>query len=354
MTPFPLRRSTPARWWWAVVFPLLLFPVVMLVVGSMLDFSGGGASVPPLRMAIFSEDPAPHLFDFMNQQTNLELRTDLLPERFKTLVRDDSVDAALIVPAGYTANLRRQLPVELRLYQRDDDRRTDRVMDRLMEDFERHLVRQRLDSLGAPAGLLDPLQLDQTSVADPNGGIAGTVGTIGGLLFLLVLLGAILLPRPAAPFGRWWLAGIASVMVLTGILLGYFVLPTSELVRTSVAPLMEPAAWFGMLGALLVTGILIALIADIHARLGAWGRFLLNFVLWGAVLVALALFIGGTPSEGVPILGLLNAARKILSEQPVAWFDVIGRPLVLIGVGYWVFQKMRTPSAPANQELTSS
>lgn len=311
----------------------------MFTVGSFLDFSGETGSGRDPRIAVFAETASPRLLPFLENANGIELRTDLPPENFKALVRDDSLDAALIVPGEFAENLNATTPAELRLYQRTDDRRTERKLKQLLEDFEAQIIAARLDSLGASANLVEPLRVNSTKVADPRGGIGGLTGTVTGLLLLIALLCATLIPRPPG-LARCWTALIGSVAVLAGLLIGYHLLPVSELVRTSLAPLVEPLPLLGILGALVATGGVIALIAGGLDRLNNWGRFLLNLLSWTGLIVLVALFVGGNTSEGIPVLGLLNATRNVLLERAVDWIDVLVRPVALIGVIFFVRRQL--------------
>ena len=307
--------------------------------GKSLDFSGGGTRAAT-RVAVFTESEAPRLLDFLAARPDVDLRTNLAPENFKTLIRDDSLDFALIVGEGFQTKLDERTAGDIQIYLPADKERTDKRMESILEAFEKQVVRARLDSLAMDSELLRVVETKKTAVATDRGGISRLTGTIIALLLLLVVLLAALVPKPGIS-ERMILVVVASLSALIGLLLSYHFFAGSELVRTSVAPLLKGLLLLFTFLGMLSVGFLFAALARFLEACNPWLRFFLNLIFWLSFVAILAWFVFGNGNDGVVLLGFLNAVRSIFTTAEPNWLLAISLPILAGGLlgGKYLFQK---------------
>ena len=331
LKPFSHFR-TPRRVFWHLVLPLLLFPVILFTVNR--SFGGpAGNSTKPFRLAVFAEEEAPRLLDFLQQQGKLTVRTDLPPEQFQSLVRDDSIDAGLIVPAGYAEGVRNQEATTLRLIYNTS---RDTPLDDLFEKRREQIVRERLDSLGAGNRILEVFEVKRTNVSVGAAWLPKTVGTVVAvLLVLMTLLGTLL---PLAPWRTQLFLGIStSLFTLLGLMLGYWLVPNlSGLITNELASFVAPLPLLLTLIGMGSFAWLLARICGFRGRILPILQFVVSFIFWIAFILLLVAFVlnptGTGLLTGFPGVSLLNGIRDFFYGE-ISWLNwglwIVLLPIVL-------------------------
>lgn len=312
---------TPRRVFWHLVFPLLLFPIILFAVNR--SFGGPSGSTPgkKFRLAVFTETEAPRLLSYLQEQPRLLVRTDLAPEDFQELVRLDSIDAGLIVPEGYAEAVKDESETTLRLLY---DTSRDTPLDDLFEERRKQIVRERLDSLGGGARVLEVFEVKRTNVAEGNGWLPKTVGTIvAALLVLMTLLGTLL---PLAPWRTQFLLGVTTAgCTLFGLLLGYWLIPgLSGLITNELDAFLSPVPLLLTLAGLSALAWLLARICGFRGRILPILQFVVSFIFWIAFLLVLVAFVLSSTGEGLldalPASSILHGIRDFFYGE-ISWLN---------------------------------
>jgi sodium transport system permease protein len=154
-----LRETLRDRRSMVIMFgiPLLLYPLLMLGTAGL-----GASKVQRMtqqigRVAVINPAAAPHLIQRLQaRDSGLQIIPDADP---RAALAADRIDAILIVPASGEQNALAARPVEIRV-QLDRSRTaasfTERKIDRLLDDYKRWVIDQRLRARGVPVDLAEP------------------------------------------------------------------------------------------------------------------------------------------------------------------------------------------------------
>ena len=187
-----LSRTLRDPWLWlrALGWPLLVTGLLVWGTASAIDAElRGGFAAEPLRLAVFTEAPAPGLLDWLAARPGVALRTDVEPMRFRELVRTDSLDAAWIVAADFAEAVAAGGTGEIRQFSDPQALRTAARLDRLLDAYRTRLLETRLRAAGLPAAQARPLALRQT---DAGGGLLALTDTLVATVLLLAAFFALL------------------------------------------------------------------------------------------------------------------------------------------------------------------
>ena len=300
-------------WWRAVGWPLV--GMVLLVWGTVAVLNqqlATGFASAPLRLAVFSEAPAPALFDWLRSRPEVDLRTDVEPMRFRQLVAADSLDAAWIVEEGFAQALTDGQTGSLQQYSDPQRARTEARLDRLLTKYRNYLLEVRMQQTGLDKNLIYPLEVRPVSAGGGLTAVAGGVRRSARWLSLLFGLAVsfyvyLYLDRTQPLRSRALAAsawGVLAVLcTFLGLLLGTTLTGVGALVFENVlAPLWQPghlSLWLLLAAVVLLvaTGLLGFLVRRVpdyrHAR--GWARVLLVLLLalagWGLALAPGALLL---------------------------------------------------------------
>lgn len=187
-----LRETLRDRRSLAVMFgiPLLVYPLLMLAVAGLGVSTQRRLSRQVARVALVNPDAAPHLVALMEHpRSGVELvpsgdpRGDLLRGKLSAILR---------VPPGFEPGAVERREGEIRVQvdrSHSDATFTEDKVDRLLRDYERWIVEQRLRRRGMPASLVAPLRRATEDLAPADRRLGSLLSL---LLPMMLLIGGVL------------------------------------------------------------------------------------------------------------------------------------------------------------------
>ena len=340
-------------WWRALGWPLVWMPVLVWLTATTLDTQlQSGFNAEPLRLAVFTETPAPELLAWLEEAPNVALRTDVEPMRFRALVAADSLDAAWIAEEGYAEAIAEGRAGSLQQFSNVQSMRTEARLDRLLAKYKNQLLEVRLQSAGLDGQLAYPLDVRTTDVGRGLDAVADLVRGIVLVLSVFFALAAAFYvlaygnqrasARQALSVATGWglLAALATIL---GLFIGLALVGSKATVLTNVVDdLWQPsvlAKWalLSLLG--LLAGVGIGALATRPARsyrgqrgvLRAVQVILLGGVIWGMTTGGSAWPLLGWVSAGIDWVGGAEGSR-------MAYFYLL-HTLILAVVGWLIALK---------------
>ena len=169
-----------------VVVPLLLFPVLLIGTSRLSRSRAEEVSSKVLKVAV-ADPEGLGLAARLREEPGLEVRelldVTLLPEQ----VRDETLDAALVVPLGAAAAVRELRPAAVELIHKSSDdfdiprRRVEEALAR----FEAGLLAERFRGLGLDPGVADPLRVEPRDVASTRERFGKLLGGLLPYMFII-------------------------------------------------------------------------------------------------------------------------------------------------------------------------
>ena len=169
-----------------VALPLLLFPVMVLGIGSLAtSLMGNAKKEVPVVMVAGGED-SPRLMATLHDSD--EFRFEPAQPDFQTQVSEKKIRAAVVVPPGFDAAEQSGAPQTITIDYYEGDVNSSLAADKLEKYFDKlrdDTVKQRLEARQVSVAVLEPFKVEQKNVAPPEK-VAGA--TLGGIIPYLVII----------------------------------------------------------------------------------------------------------------------------------------------------------------------
>jgi len=169
-----------------IVVPLLLFPVIMYVFAMVQKSQIEKSQTKTLKIAVLGAEHASGLVNAIDQTSNMTRVAVQEESAIASLIRNDSIDAALVIPTLFSARLDSMDRGQLTFYYQavDNDRIKRRVLS-VIDAYEQKLLSSRLEKLQIGEQQIDPIAVTENNIATEKE-IIGTL--VGGFLPYIFIL----------------------------------------------------------------------------------------------------------------------------------------------------------------------
>ena len=159
-----------------VLIPLLLFPLIFVVTSTIQKNAAEKEGAKTLRIGYQAPDDDGGLRAILEADKSLKVQPFASSDDFRKMVREDSLDLAVALPADFGAQMAAlaQSPVKV-WYDQTRDGPYDRLKVHL-DTFEEKLLQARLDSLHITKASIDPVSITK----EPTSSMQETIGKFAG------------------------------------------------------------------------------------------------------------------------------------------------------------------------------
>ena len=172
-----------------VVIPLLVIPALIGIVAKVAQSQAQKAAAEESRIAFIGGENAPALFERVASDSMFRIRQDVALDDVETLIRDDSLDGAVVVPASFEALVEIDEQAAVTIYFRSSNQLnvTQRRLTDAIEAYDNEIVSQRIRRLELDENLFDAIDIVTEDVSSLKEVLGKTVG--GFLPYMFILLG---------------------------------------------------------------------------------------------------------------------------------------------------------------------
>ncbi len=332
-----------------VLIPFLLIPLVFTIMTFVSTSQSETARDKHLKIAIHTNDNGAELVKWLKRRKDMDILEGVHPQEFKQLIRNDSLDFAVIIDKKFDEAINSGITGAISIYYKS---LSDTILyQRLTSTFDRYhenVLQQRLEALGATLETINPIAVKDINVYSTResiGKLAG--GTLPYFFVLFCFMGAMypaidlftgekerstietLLVVPANRLQI--LIGKMLVVVSTGVLSGlltilglFAALKLNPEIPTFISgiamQLLNPKAITLVIAMMIplttfFAGILIP--ASIYARSFKEAQSLIQPLVFIIIIPLVIGFIPGTTfnfvTAFVPILNVALATREIVA-----------------------------------------
>lgn len=170
-----------------VVVPLLVVPLLMTLIIKVGQRQQERAESKQLRVAVIGAANAPELAALVEADSQITTFEALSVEEVEPLIRDDSLDGAMVIPAGFRERVEQDLQATVQIYFKStsDLNVTGRRLTEIVESLDDSLVAGRIQRLQLDEKLFDAIAVESRDVATVQEQIGEMVG--GFLPYMFVL-----------------------------------------------------------------------------------------------------------------------------------------------------------------------
>jgi len=219
-----------------VIFPLLLFPILITVVTKIQSSQMRKAEEKVLRVGLITRGNAAGIRDMISR-SGLRLVENIPQDSAEALLRRDSLDAIIAVAADFDREVAALKPGTVQVFFKtsDDYAIAKRRLTEIVKAYEKKLLADRLARLNLDQNFVDAIWIEEHDIASMKEMVGKTVGGFIPYLFVIFCFMGSMYPAIdlaagekergtietllTAPVSRFQiLLGKFGVVVLTGLL----------------------------------------------------------------------------------------------------------------------------------------
>jgi sodium transport system permease protein len=357
-----------------VVFPLLLFPVLLTAISAVQTTQIKKAEDKVLRVGLILNGNATELRSLLAGRDGFRVIEGIQPDSVRPFLERDSLDAAIIVTGDFDRTVGAGGRGSLTLAYRFTDEYSiaERRVKQCLETFEKGLVEKRFAAMGVTPDIVDAVAVQEQDITPMKEKLGRTIGGLLPYLFVIFCFMGSMYPAIdlaagekergtietllTAPVSRFQiLLGKFGVVVLTGLfsaavsMLGLYVAVSGnsdvpEEMLGAVTSILDPGAIALVLSLLLPLAVFFAaflLSLSFYARSYKEAQSLISPL---AIVIILPVAVGMIPgiqltplTAMIPILNVSLATKEIIAGTiaPGLLAIVYGSLLTLAGLSLW-------------------
>ncbi len=362
-----------------VIVPLLLFPVLLTISSKITESQIKKSQEEVVKAAIIANGNAEPFRQALLNKEDFEVSEKISLEEGITLIKEDSLDALIIIEEEFDKKVADLHPGNIDIYFKSAERSDiikGRVME-LLEKFQADLRSERLAKLNVDEELIKPVRINEQNLASTKEKLANVIGGFLPYIFILFcFMGSMypaidlaagekergtfetLLTSPASRMQI--LLGKFGVVVLTGIIsaavsfLGLFIgikqvggIPP-ELMQTilGILEFQSIAALLSLLLPLTFFFAAVLLALSIYSRSFKEAQSIITPMM---IMVIVPAFMGMLPgmklnftTAMIPILNVTLATKEIIADtiSPLLLTEVYLSLIVFSAIGLFICAKM--------------
>lgn len=179
-----------------VIVPLLVVPVLLTIVINVSQRQQEKAEAKVARVAVLGEENAPELYQHFVSDSAFELRSAGTRADVERLIREDSLDGAVVIPVGFEQDVEQDRRASLEIYFRSSSsfNVTERRLREVIDTYDEQIVAGRIERLGLDQELFDAVEIQPNDVASLKEVLGKTVGGFLPYMFVLFMFTGAMYP----------------------------------------------------------------------------------------------------------------------------------------------------------------
>jgi len=170
-----------------VVMPLLMFPVLFAVMNQVSKIQKDKEDSKQIRLAVVDHGQAAGLVDDLKEKGDFDLRMDLEDADHAAMIEADSLDAVLMIDAGFDAKIDalKTGKISLRYKANNDIDKTESRIMAIVDSYEERVMSSRLRGQELKSSFIRPIRVKKENLASKQEQLGQTIG--GFLPYLFVI-----------------------------------------------------------------------------------------------------------------------------------------------------------------------
>lgn len=174
------------------LIPLLLMPVLINILSLVQKSQSDNSLEKDLKITIETNNNGSELIKYLKLRKDVKIIDNIAPEQYNELIRDDSLDFALVFGVDFDKNIAKGKTAKIDVYQNSSDLLSKNPLyKRLATTIDRYneqILQTRLDTLGATKAMINPLETKAINVYTQTESMGKTIGGYLPYLFVIFCL----------------------------------------------------------------------------------------------------------------------------------------------------------------------
>lgn len=172
-----------------VIFPLLLFPVIITVMTRIQLSQVKRAKEEVLKVGVLTYGNAEDFKNMLLSRDDLEVIEDISLDSARASIQKDSLDAAFVFSKNFDDRVLNLRSGRLKFYYKSTEEETEDITKRrlleVVEEYEKKLVSNRFRELNLDQKIVDPVNLTEVNIATQKERLGQMIG--GFLPYIFVI-----------------------------------------------------------------------------------------------------------------------------------------------------------------------
>lgn len=168
-----------------ILVPVLVFPVIFIITSRLQMSVMEREQERTIKIGYVAQEQDHDLKEFLRQQPRVELIVMNDETLFQELIRSDSIQYGLYIPAGFGSALKEVSDTEIQLYFSGTRITGKDRIDRLLKAYENDVVEQRLEERQLSQSFIRPFRTESVNVATGQEMIGKIAGGFLPYLFII-------------------------------------------------------------------------------------------------------------------------------------------------------------------------
>ena len=172
-----------------IVMPLVAVPLLMTLAIKVIQRQERKAGEEQIELAVMGAAYAPRFFEMLQADSQFVIREDVREADFESLIREDSVDAGIVIPPDFQDRIGADEQASIVLYYRSSS--SFNVAERRLRDavdgYDEEIVDGRIRRLSLDPNLFDAIATEARDVSTMQEVLGKTVGGFLPYMFVIFM-----------------------------------------------------------------------------------------------------------------------------------------------------------------------
>jgi sodium transport system permease protein len=172
-----------------IVMPLLLVPILMNVVFKVTQRQQRKAEIELIDLAFVGGEYAPRLLELVQADSQFVVREDVRENEFEQMIRDDTLDAGIVVPPDFLERVTADEQAEVVLYYRSSSSFAvaEGRLRGVIGGYDEEIVDGRIRRMSLDPDLFEAIAVEARDVSTMQEVLGKTVGGFLPYMFIIFM-----------------------------------------------------------------------------------------------------------------------------------------------------------------------
>ncbi|MCH7876554.1 MAG: ABC transporter permease [Gemmatimonadetes bacterium] len=172
-----------------IVMPLLAIPLLMTIVIKVVQRQERKADEEQIDLAVVGAGYAPRFFETLQADSQFVIREDVREADFESLIREDSLDAGIVIPPDFQDRIGADEQASIALYYRSSSsfKVAEQRLRGAVDSYDEEIVDGRIRRLSLDPNLFDAIAIEARDISTMQEVLGKTVGGFLPYMFVIFM-----------------------------------------------------------------------------------------------------------------------------------------------------------------------
>ena len=172
-----------------IVMPLLAIPLLMTIMIKVVQRQERKAGEEQIDLAVVGADYAPGFFETLQADSQFVIREDVREADFESLIREDSLDAGIVIPPDFQDRIGADEQASIALYYRSSSsfKVAEQRLRGAVDSYDEEIVDGRIRRLSLDPNLFDAIAIEARDISTMQEVLGKTVGGFLPYMFVIFM-----------------------------------------------------------------------------------------------------------------------------------------------------------------------